>query len=69
MALRYLTTAEAAKAIGVSPNTVRAWIDADADPLPAFNISGDDDKPRWRINEDHLRAYMDKRAKAAGGAA
>jgi predicted site-specific integrase-resolvase len=74
MALRYLSTTEAAEAIGVSPNTIRAYIDADDDPLPAFNISGDDEKPRWRINEDDLRAYMSKRprpkrAKRAAGAA
>lgn len=59
MALRYLTTAEAADALGVSSNTVRAYIDAKV--LPAFDIAIKGRK-RLRISEDDLRAFMDQRA-------
>jgi excisionase family DNA binding protein len=68
MALRYLSTTEAAEVIGVSPNTVRGYIESKTDPLPAFDISSTDRK-RWRIAEDDLRAYMSKRPKKAAGAA
>jgi excisionase family DNA binding protein len=66
MALRYLTTAEAAKAIGVSPNTIRTYIAAKA--LPAVNVARTGRK-RIRISEDALKAFMDARPNDTGDGA
>jgi excisionase family DNA binding protein len=66
MALRYLSTAEAGKAIGISAQAVRRYIEAGH--LPAVNIAASGRK-RFRISEDALRDFMDKRPSHTDGAA
>jgi excisionase family DNA binding protein len=66
MALRYLSTAEAGAAIGVSAQAVRRYIKAGQ--LPAVNIAATGRK-RLRVSEDALRDFMDQRADHSDGAA
>jgi excisionase family DNA binding protein len=66
MALRYLSTAEAGQAIGVSAQAVRRYIDAG--DLPAVNIAASGRK-RLRVSEDALREFMDKRPSHTDGSA
>jgi excisionase family DNA binding protein len=68
MALRYLTTAEAAKAIGVSANTIRAYTKLETGALPSVNVAIGGRK-RIRIREDALREFVERRIDSGDGAA
>lgn len=61
MSLRYLSTAEAAKVVGVSENTMRdLFNDPDG---PRTHDIGRNGRPRLRVSEDDLRDWMDTRAR------
>lgn len=66
MSLRYLSTKDAAKIIGVHPNTMRCYVE---DGEIAYVDIGRHGRPRIRISEDELRAFMDKRAGRSPGTA
>ena len=58
MALRYLTTAQAAEIVGVKPTTMRTLINEGGIRWTDIGRG----RPRIRIKEDDLRAWMDARA-------
>jgi excisionase family DNA binding protein len=62
--VRYLSTAEAAEVVGVGRMTLYRWCKEGL--LPSSNISTGD-RPRYRIAEADLHAYMEDRK--AGAAA
>jgi excisionase family DNA binding protein len=68
MALRYLSTTEAGKAIGVSANTIRAYTKLETGALPSVNVAIKGRK-RIRIREDALREFVEQRADSGNGAA
>lgn len=57
--MRWLTTAQAGEAIAVSEATVRRWVDQGR--IEAVNV-GSVARPRFRISEDALAAFMRKLA-------
>jgi transposase len=61
VSLRYLSTAEAAKVVGVSENTMRDWFN-DPDG-PQTEDVGRNGRPRLRVREDRLHDWMDRRAR------
>lgn len=52
-----LTVQEVAERLKVTPLTVRRWINAG--DMPASKLGGD--KAGWRIDEDDVTAYVDRR--------
>lgn len=60
MSLTYLSTAAAAKAIGVSASTMKTYID---EGHVRYTDIGRNGRPRIRISEDDLRAFMEARAR------
>ena len=58
---KYLSSLVAAELLGVNDEKIRRWI-ADGS-LKAFNVTQDaSNRPRWRISEDDLRAFLETRA-------
>lgn len=58
------STAQVAALMGVTRQTINAWISAGL--LPAFNI-GNDDRPRLRVTAPDLHAFIE--ARRLGGVA
>lgn len=63
MSLRYLSTAEAAKVVGISKTTMGLYI-AEPDGPPTYDI-GRNGRPRIRIREDELHEWMKSRERAS----
>lgn len=55
--IRAYSVAEAAERIGVNRATVHRWVIAGR--LPAFDIGAPGGRPRFRITEQDLRAFID----------
>lgn len=66
MALKYLTTVEAAEVLGISANTLRTLI-ADPGGPPVTDI-GRNGRPRLRFNESALREWMESRERPVASA-
>jgi excisionase family DNA binding protein len=60
--VRYLSTAEAAGVVGVGRMTMLRW--CKEGKIPCSDI-GNDRKPRYRIAEADLHAYMESRKQGA----
>lgn len=60
MSVRYLSTAEAAKVLGIGETAMRDIVNSGG--LPHSNI-GSDKRPRIRIREDDLHGYMASRTR------
>jgi excisionase family DNA binding protein len=67
MALRYLSTAQAAEIVGVSTTTMRTYVDEGRVPYTDIGRNG---RPRIRISEDDLHKFMEvNKNKTPAGAA